>query len=400
MNISSLSIQNKKRLSELLEDLTDILKRKDSLIENASKEIDRMSMINDMQSKLDAKGSEFTSIATPIDAKELQELVEKSDRLSSEKEEINLKSRQLNNDLEELSRIENSLMDEINVILSSNNLEEEKEQSLYVDSLNDNIYIIDAKIPEDKDLISQENCEIINCNISLIAEIAKLYNSNINKIIIENNDNDFDELKEKVEKYKVNKNNSYDKQLEILKKSFSEDKKEELSIDNTQETMPEEVSKDVQEETKDVTLENNEPVVETIIDTPVDTSVSPEAINVETDNNSNSPEPINVELENKEDNIVPIESLLDQQLLMSQEELSNNITPISDSKQELTSTIYVDASDKVIPNQIARATKDKLNNKIIQIFDGSFPKTIIQSLSQNNDNTPFNIENFINNKAA
>lgn len=373
MNISSLSIQNKKRLSELLEDLTDILKRKDSLMENASKEIDRMNTIIDMQNKLDIKGSEFTSIATPIDAKELQELVEKSDKLSSEKEELNLKSRQLNNDLEELSKIENSLMEEINKILSSSNINEEKEEGIFVESINSNVFIIDAKIPEDKDLISQENCEIINCNINLIAEIAKLYNSNINKIIMETENNDFVELQEKVEKYKENKNNSYDKQLEILKKSFEDNNidKEEKPI------IQEEVNNSINEQT-------------------IDTEVINEPIVTESESIVNNEPSVVLKEEKNEDSIVPLSSLLDQQLNVpeAKEEIKLDNTSINDN------TIYIDSNDKVIPNQIARATKDKLYNKIINIFSGSYPETKIQSLASVNDTTPFNLENFVNNKTA
>ncbi|MBQ9023794.1 MAG: hypothetical protein IJ105_01080 [Bacilli bacterium] len=354
MNISSLSIQSKRRLSELLEDLTDILNRKDSLIENASKEINRMNTIIDMQNKLDAKGSELTNIATPIDAKELQELVEKSDKLSIEKEEINAKSRQLNNDLEELSNIENSLMEEINQLLLSNNIQEDNNQSIYVESLDSHVYIVDAQIPENKDVISQEHCEIINCNINLIAEISKLYNSNINKIVIDNEENDFDELKEKVEKYNNDKNNSYDKQLELLKKSFEK------------------------EDEKPIIEEQQEQVIE----------LPKEEIPEETLNNQK------IELDTQEnESIVPLSTILPETKEVKTDIPSNN---------EPNNIIYIDSSDKVVPNQIARATKEKLNNKIIQIFSGSYPETqikVISPLTQNEEN-PFNLENFVTNKTA
>lgn len=395
MNISSLPIQSKKRLSELLEDLTDILKRKDSIIENASKEIDRMNTINDMQSKLDAKSSEFTSIKTSIDAKELQELVEKSDKLSSEKEEINLKSRQLNNDLEELVNIENSLMDEINNILTSSSLTEENYSGLYVDSLDANIFIVDAEVPENRDLISRENCEIINCNINLIAEIAKLYNSNINKIIIENENDDFDDLKQKVEQYKTDKNNSYDKQLEILKKSFEEENKEEVQIE--EEKQQEIVAEPKVEAPKEVM------VSEIVTDLPKQEEPVQEEVQTEENiinNNILLPQeeiPTVLEkpvIENNDENIIPLSSLLDTQLEQ------NNIQPEEVKEEPVNNIIYVDLNDKVVPNQIARATKDKLNNKIINIFDGSFPKTKIQNINKVDETKPFNIDNFVTNKAA
>lgn len=372
MNISSLSLQSKKRLSELLEDLTDILNRKDSLMENASKEINRMNTINDMQSKLDAKGSEITSIKTPIDAKELQELVEKSDKLSTEKEEINIKSKKLNDDLEELVNIENSIMNDINEILYSNNSKEE-DKGIYVDSLNTKVNIIDASIPEDKDMILKENCEIINCSINLIAEISKIYRSNITDIIIEElEDDNFDKLKEKVEKYKDEKNSSYDKQLELLKKSFEETPEEKIVIEQPQETNNEQINE----------VENNvviEPEVkqEEVIEEPINININNENV-----------EPIKTE---ESENIVPLSTVL---------EVNEPVANQDNIQNDLGSIIYINSEDKVVPNQIARATKDKLYNKIIKIFEGSYPETKFNVLNKVDNNIPFNIDNFVSNKTA
>ena len=358
MNISSLTYQDKQRLGELLEDLTDILKRKDSLIENASKQIDRMNTIVDMQNKLDEKGSEFINIKTPIEAKELQDLVEKSDKLSKEKEEINEKSVALNKDLEELYTIEESLMQEINDILSTNKLDDE-EKGIYVESLNTSVYIIDAVIPKNKDKISRENDEIINCSIDLIAEIANQYNKNINKIVVDNEDNNFDELKEKVEKYKSDKNNSYDKQLELLKKTFEESN----SNESTQEKV--------------------------VIETP-----------------SNEEEKVEVVETKPEDNIVSLSSVLDQPEekinVDSFETLQNNIPNVQTiDNTSGVNIVYFKDTDLVVPNKIVKATKEKLNNKIIDICWGSFPATKIDYINTKNESLDsFNLENFVTNKAA
>lgn len=353
MNISSLPIQSKKRLSELLEDLTDILNRKDSLIESAAKEVDRMNTIIAMQDKLDSKGSEFTSIATPIDAKELQELVIKSDKLSKEKEDINIKSRKLNSDLEELSIIEDNLMEEINKILNSQVNENENQNGIYVDSLNSNVYIIDAQLPEEIDNISPELCEIINCNVNLIVEISNLYNSNINRIIVNTEDTYFDELKHKVDKYKTEKNNSYDKQLELLKKSFEEE--QVVNTDLNKETENNENL--VEEETKEETEPLQTPEEKTVVLEPV----------------------------SEPESIVPLESVFKEK---------------KDINEDI-SIIYVDLNDKVVPNQIARATKDKLTNKIIPIFSDSFIKTKIDSIEPKEIlSETFTIENFVNNQTA
>ena len=443
MNISSLSIQAKKRLIELLEDLFDIKKRKESLIKEADNEIDRMNVIINMQSKLDEKGTEFTSILTPMDAKELQNLIEKSDKLSSEKEEINIKSKQIYDDLEELESIENSLMEEINDILSSTNQKEES-KSIYVETLNTEVYIVDKKITEDIEKIDAEKCEIINCNIELIAEIAKSYRSHINKIVLETTENMFDELKEKVEKYKNDKNSSYDKQLELLRNTFNEqtnNEKEEIEVkdepvkeENINETLSEpavsqENSTTIEQPVINETL-NNEP---TIIDNN-ETAVSLEPINLESNGvnelpiqNDNQvvnenidlsqPEPIESivpeennttinELPKQEDSVVPLSSLLDQQLMMSQEQpvetpIQQNSLTNSEESSKYTRYVNIDDDYKIVPSKETRATKDKLKNKIIGICWGSFEPRGFTHFSKKNESLEnFNFNDFANNKAA
>ena len=450
MNISSLSIQAKKRLIELLEDLFDIKKRKESLIKEADEEIDRMSKIDDMQSKLDEKGTEFTSILTPMDARELQNLIEKSDKLSSEKEEINIKSKQIYDDLEELESIEKSLMEEINNILSSTKQKEES-KSIYVETLNTEVYIVDKKITEGIEKIDSEKCEIINCNIELIAEIAKSYRSHINKIVLETTENMFDELKEKVEKYKNDKNSSYDKQLELLRNSFNEQKnneKEEIEVkDETikEETINETLSEPVVSQENNTTIE--QPVInETLNDEPTiidnnETAVSLEPINLESNgvnelpiqgNNQVVNENINLpqtetteaivlpnedtttinEQSKQEDNVVPLSSLLDQQLMMSEETMPIQNQPISNEESpKYIKYVSIDDDYKIVPNKIIRAKKSKLrpdkekqnpdDGKILDVCWGSFePRGFILFSKKNESLENFNFNDFANNKAA
>lgn len=415
MNISSLSIQDKRRLSELLEDLIDILNRKDSLIENASKEIDRMSVIDDMQTKLDEKSSELTSISTPIDAKELQGLVEKSDKLSSEKEEINLKSKKINDDLEELENIEKSLMEDINEILFTNKEKEVEEKGIFIDSMNTSVFIEDKQLPETKEKVSSEDCEIINCNIELIVEIAKLYRSNINKIILSTDESGFDELKEKVEKYKNEKNNSYDKQLELLRNSFKKEEpeiqeeekeepveqKEEISEEQpiVQEITPEEpaneVIEPVQQEENIINI-NEQPIIQEEI--PVETP-----INLEVNNESVIPLEEPVVTPQPDDTVVPISTLLEQQLMMPQEEVTNTATLQQEEPkvEQNAKFVTINFDEKVVPNKLVAATKEKLNNKILDICWGSFePRKFVYENSKSNDMTNFSLDKFVKDTAA
>ena len=367
MKISSLPTQTLKRLSELVEDLIDILNKEASIIKSSEIEVDRMEEIKSIQDKLDSKGSEFDNISTPMDAKELHELIIKSDELSKEKSEINIKSKLLYEDLDELTLIKNNLKEEINKILKGNEIKKENDQvGIYVDSLNTNVYIIDGPLTNEIDKISPGLNEIINCNVELIKEI---YNNNVNVILADKDEIYFEELKEKVEKYKTNKNNSEDKQLELLKKTI-----ENENVINTD-------LQDEKNEEEKIVLENTAPIESEEVNAPkIDENPIIENVSPVSD----------VTNEIKEEPIVPISNFI--------ENPQNNV--INNAPSEV-STIYVDFNDKVVPNQIARATKDKLNNKIIPILSDSFVKTKIDSIAkENNVNAPFSIEGFVNNQAA
>ena len=376
MKISSLPTQTLKRLSELVEDLIDILNKEASIIKSSEIEVDRMEEIKSIQDKLDSKGSEFDNISTPMDAKELHELIIKSDELSKEKSEINIKSKLLYEDLDELTLIKNNLKEEINKILKGNEIKKENDQvGIYVDSLNTNVYIIDGPLPNEIDKISPGLNEIINCNVELIKEISEIYNNNVNVILADKDEIYFEELKEKVEKYKTNKNNSEDKQLELLKKTI-----ENENVINTD-------LQDEKNEEEKIVLENTAPIESEEVNTPKIDEISIINENPIIENVSPVSDVTN---EIKEEPIVPISNFI--------ENPQNNV--INNAPSEV-STIYVDFNDKVVPNQIARATKDKLNNKIIPILSDSFVKTKIDSIAkENNVNAPFSIEGFVNNQAA
>lgn len=348
MNISSLSINNKRKLSELLSDLIDILKRIDDIVNTASKEVERMDAIEKMQANVDSKSSEILKISTAIDAKELQELVNKSDKLSKEKDEIIGKSKLLNEDLNELEQIKNGLINEINAILKASNTYN-KEKSIHISSLNDNVYIVDSKLPDEKPNLSSQTDEIIKCQVELINEITSLYGQNISVMIVGNNDEEYEDLKLKVKKYTEDKDNSYERQMAMIIKSFENDNGKVVL--DTDETKKDEV---------------------------------------------------------KEENIRPLSSIISdtENTALDQMVDQSNVLPLPNTVDNPIETIQTDdkliliIKDKVELNQIARATKDKLYNKIIVIFDGSYPKTEIKKENEVTTNNNISVDNFLNNKAT
>ena len=143
---------------------------------------------------------------------------------------------------------------------------------------------------------------------------------------------------------------------------------------------------------------NHTPVTDSnqeIVQKPV---LEQEATNVETpvDTQSTAPE-----------NIIPLSSVIEDRVDPLEAQLQANMnqmkTPVENVSplQSSVSTV-VKLIDKVVPNKIARATKKKINEVIKPKFDGTYTKRdIITSSSPSNDsNQPFNLENFVTNKAA
>lgn len=384
MNISSLSINNKRKLSELLSDLIDILKRIDDIVNTASKEVERMDAIEKMQANVDSKSSEILKISTAIDAKELQELVNKSDKLSKEKDEIIGKSKLLNEDLNELEQIKNGLINEINAILKASNTYN-KEKSIHISSLNDNVYIVDSKLPDEKPKLSSQTDEIIKCQVELINEITSLYGQNISVMIVGNNDEEYEDLKLKVKKYTEDKDNSYERQMAMIIKSFENDNGKVVL--DTDETKKDEVKEENIRPLSSIISDTENTALDQMVD---QSNVLPLA-NTQ----------INQTEEQSNEVITPN---ITQETI--QEETTSNVLPLANTVDNPIETIQTDdkliliIKDKVELNQIARATKDKLYNKIIVIFDGSYPKTEIKKENEVTTNNNISVDNFLNNKAA
>ena len=384
MNISSLSINNKRKLSELLSDLIDILKRIDDIVNTASKEVERMDAIEKMQANVDSKSSEILKISTAIDAKELQELVNKSDKLSKEKDEIIGKSKLLNEDLNELEQIKNGLINEINAILKASNTYN-KEKSIHISSLNDNVYIVDSKLPDEKPNLSSQTDEIIKCQVELINEITSLYGQNISVMIVGNNDEEYEDLKLKVKKYTEDKDNSYERQMAMIIKSFENDNGKVVL--DTDETKKDEVKEENIRPLSSIISDTENTALDQMVD---QSNVIPLA-NTQ----------INQTEEQSNEVITPN---ITQETI--QEETTSNVLPLPNTVENPIETIQTDdkliliIKDKVELNQIARATKDKLYNKIIVIFDGSYPKTEIKKENEVTTNNNISVDNFLNNKAA
>ena len=384
MNISSLSINNKRKLSELLSDLIDILKRIDDIVNTASKEVERMDAIEKMQANVDSKSSEILKISTAIDAKELQELVNKSDKLSKEKDEIIGKSKLLNEDLNELEQIKNGLINEINAILKASNTYN-KEKSIHISSLNDNVYIVDSKLPDEKPNLSSQTDEIIKCQVELINEITSLYGQNISIMIVGNNDEEYEDLKLKVKKYTEDKDNSYERQMAMIIKSFENDNGKVVL--DTDETKKDEVKEENIRPLSSIISDTENTALDQMVD---QSNVIPLA-NTQ----------INQTEEQSNEVITPN---ITQETI--QEETTSNVLPLPNTVENPIETIQTDdkliliIKDKVELNQIARATKDKLYNKIIVIFDGSYPKTEIKKENEVITNNNISVDNFLNNKAA
>ena len=384
MNISSLSINNKRKLSELLSDLIDILKRIDDIVNTASKEVERMDAIEKMQANVDSKSSEILKISTAIDAKELQELVNKSDKLSKEKDEIIGKSKLLNEDLNELEQIKNGLINEINAILKASNTYN-KEKSIHISSLNDNVYIVDSKLPDEKPNLSSQTDEIIKCQVELINEITSLYGQNISVMIVGNNDEEYEDLKLKVKKYTEDKDNSYERQMAMIIKSFENDNGKVVL--DTDETKKDEVKEENIRPLSSIISDTENTALDQMVD---QSNVIPLA-NTQ----------INQTEEQSNEVITPN---ITQETI--QEETTSNVIPLPNIVDNPIETIQTDdkliliIKDKVELNQIARATKDKLYNKIIVIFDGSYPKTEIKKENEVTTNNNISVDNFLNNKAA
>lgn len=380
MAISSLPKESKTNLIELSADLSDVLYEKQTVIEEASKLIDKMKSIEETQNKLDDKGSKIVEIDTPIEAKEFQDLLEKADKLSTEKNDIYKESKIINNRLNELNNIEKTIKDEINKLL------EAKEQVEEIKNIN----IVSKKVPNTIDKINPDFDRIINSSITLSNYITDLSDDYLSNAKNSNVDSAYNELKQKVEEYENLQNESTE--LKLVEKANTIEFPKTVQVDEIVEkpVINDVIQEQVIEDTPIETNAEEEPITPDIeipkptLDIP---TVNPDIPTVENINIPNEIEIPTVENINKpQDNVIPLSSVIE-----------NN------APQQSINSKVVKFNDKVVPNKVARATKKKAREVIMPKFDGTYPKTtVVTTLTplSNSDVPQFNLDNFLNNKAA
>ena len=247
------------------------------------------------------------------------------------------------------------------------------------------MYIVDSKLPDEKPNLSSQTDEIIKCQVELINEITSLYGQNISVMIVGNNDEEYEDLKLKVKKYTEDKDNSYERQMSMIIKSFENDNgKVVLDTDETK-----------KEEVKEENIRPLSSIISDTENTALDQMVDQSNVIPLTNTQINQTE------EQSNEAITPN---VTQETI--QEETTSNVIAFPNTVENPIETIQTDdkliliIKDKVELNQIARATKDKLYNKIIVIFDGSYPKTEIKKENEVTTNNNLSVDNFLNNKAA
>lgn len=411
MGISSLPIQSIKRLKEVVADIEDILVRRDTLMEDADALKERRDKAIELQYKLDSKALEFSKLSTSIDAKELRETLDKLEEVSTEIERINSDYKIVYKQIVDLSKAKDELSREYDEIKQES---EEKNEKIvnkwYLDKLNINASITGISIPESIfNILNMDNNIIISCEKNKYNEIAEPYIKNKDKFAISNDEFDFDKFNEEINEYKKEKNDSLDKMLEFVTKTDEVKQEENTSIGN-------------QESEIVLKTDIEQPIKEEIINSSEEQNIQENAANINQKEIIMDKPTENVEIGNtieekpklqtpSVDSIVSFDtetsnSALDKQIEemgSTVEKQDNNIISIDELINNV-KELYIDNIDKKNTlNKMTRATKDKKNNKIVNILDGSYPKTIIKPLQNkkevNNDEV-IDIDNFLNNKAA
>lgn len=358
MAISSLPKENKANLIELSSDLEDVLSEKETVIEDSKKLVERMKEIEEVQKELDDKSSKIVDIETPKEAREFQELISKADELSTEKNDIYNESIIINKRLNELNNVENNIKNEINLLLKNENI-----------LVNDGINVINRQIPNRIDKIDKDYTKIINSSLTLSNYITDLSNNYLENNYNTSFDADYNQLKEKVERYETIKKDSPD-ELKLVEKEVS-----------SKQVLNEEESK------QEVIQPKEEPIVNTVLEE-----------NSEELKNSNVIELPKQNVEQSSINDNNAVNVQEQQLFQEQPK-QETIIPLS----TVINPKALKLKEKVIPNKIARATKKKIKEVIMPKFSGTFTeKKVITNFeaNTNSQSESFNLENFINNKAA
>ena len=423
--LSSLSQEDNEKLINLSDRLSELLKQEGTVIEEAKQLVDRMKEIKEKQAGIDQKGNNVINengtivINNSLESEEFMNLLITSNGLTSEENNINYQALNLNSKLEEISKQKQSILEIMNSIIStaSNNMTDE---SIFVEEIGE-IQIGNPVVPDLTEQIITPLSEIINCNVLLIVEMSDLFLSNVTKKVLDNAF-EFNILKQKVDEYKTNENNSLEKQFEMINMVSPETEEtlydDNQSIDNVSE---EQQNQDLPEVSlnENISLDNtseeqqNQDLPEVSLNE-----------NISLDNTSDEQQNQDLPEASLNENISLDNASLDKQvetneLVENQPEISNNETQnsniqsiedilgstLDDIKQESTTNdnyeSIINIKNKIELNQVAKATKDKLYNTILSVFEGSYPKTKINDGSLSiNSNNKFNMENFVNGKTA
>ena len=402
--IKLLSESDLKKLIDLATQLKTISDEEEELVLNAKELINQGNELDRNKSELidkskhvinDEDGTLTVKIDNSIESEEFIDIVKKSGSFKIEEETINEKANDINKELEGLIKNRNKLINDINNVFESAS---KKNIGIKVDGIGF-VYILDKNLPSEIEQMSSDLCEIINCGISLIKEIKETFNKNKTKFTEEIIETGFNKLKRYVSEYDANKNETYSNQLELLNKTYEDKIESQLEV--------------VEPKTVEIKEEQN-------IVTPTENIIS-------------QPEPVTpvVELPKEEKPIIDVNEPLTNETVVSQPEPvvvkdpvtlevisetkpeSENIVPLSDvigaqASAPLQSVqdervLYQISGDKRDTDQIAKATKEKLNNKILMICEGSYPKVSFKTVTSLNEvdvNNGFNMESFASNVAA
>ena len=263
MDMSSLSMEDLGRLSDLLDELSAVVNDKEDIIKNiALIDVKKMNQALDTKNKANDKASKFTiedlSMSRNID--EIKTFVTSNLDSSYEMHEIDENAKRLNEELDAISLREEYLKLEIEKLVKINSIDKIQSNGIILDMLNTTIYILDQEIPKSIDKISPDSCRIIDCGKELIKEISNLLLENVSEKEVYTDSSiyeNFNKLKDRVNEYEREKNKSDDKQLEMLKRPTLPETEEKVE-------QPEEEEKEEESKLEEQVVENSieEPKVE------------------------------------------------------------------------------------------------------------------------------------------
>ena len=291
MDMSSLSMEDLGRLSDLLDELSAVVNDKEDIIKNiALFDVKKMNQALDTKNKANDKASKFTieDLSMSRNIEEIKSFVTSNLDSSYEMHEIDENAKRLNEELDAISLREEYLKLEIEKIVKINSVDKSQSNGILLEALNTTILILDQEIPKVIDKVSPDSCRIIDCGKELIKEISDLLAQNVTEkevYIDESIYENFNRLRDRVNEYEREKNKSDDKQLEMLKRPILpelpteetpiEEKTEEESVEEKEEVKEENIAiEEPKVEEKPIVLDTT-PVVEETKEEPVVTIEEP-----------------------------------------------------------------------------------------------------------------------------